>query len=166
MAVAGVLTGISILGSLLSGGSSDAAAQAQAVKNGDISIQLDPENKQIIFSIEEDDTVKPIIFDLLNGTIINATIRATTAATYLRNIKEYFCQLFLSEANFSRIFFNFLWGIFPAVFLQCFICFVNCLMMITNGSNPIFDLGVNLVNGSKIFRILIICFTPISRHSY
>jgi hypothetical protein len=62
------------------GGSAGVAAQAQAVKNGDISIQLDPENKQIIFSIEEDDTVQPIVFDLLHGTIINANMQATTTA--------------------------------------------------------------------------------------
>jgi hypothetical protein len=54
------------------GGSSQVSAESQSVKNGDLMIQLDPESKQISFSIMEDNNHKPIVFDLANGVIYNA----------------------------------------------------------------------------------------------
>jgi hypothetical protein len=55
------------------GGSSEVAAEAQQVKKGDIAIQLDAENHQIIFTILETN-VRPIVFDLNRGVILNATL--------------------------------------------------------------------------------------------
>jgi hypothetical protein len=56
------------------GGSSQVSAEAQKVKNGDLLIELDAENKRITFSIMEDSNHKPIIFDLANGLILNARV--------------------------------------------------------------------------------------------
>lgn len=52
----------------------EVAQMAQMVKNGNIIIQLSPENKQILFAIEgETDKIPPIAFDLTTGTIMNAS---------------------------------------------------------------------------------------------
>jgi hypothetical protein len=40
--------------------------------NGDVVIQIDAENHQIIFAISEDKKATPIVFDLEQGLILNA----------------------------------------------------------------------------------------------
>jgi hypothetical protein len=54
-------------------GGSQVAAESQMVKNGDLVIQLDPENMQVIFGVLETKDIKPIVFDLRNGIIYNAS---------------------------------------------------------------------------------------------
>jgi hypothetical protein len=54
------------------------AAIAQQLQNGDIVIQLDPENHQVIFAVAESD-LPPIAFDLNTGTIINAKFEGGAA---------------------------------------------------------------------------------------
>jgi hypothetical protein len=82
MAWAGVALGIDVVSNIFDAFSSkdkkqsDVSAQAQILKNGDLVIQLDPENRQVIISVEEDDTIKPIVFDLKNGLILNAQIQS------------------------------------------------------------------------------------------
>jgi hypothetical protein len=57
--------------------SAQVAQQSMMVKNGNIIIQLSPENKQIYFAIEgETEKHPPIAFDLQTGTIINASFPA------------------------------------------------------------------------------------------
>jgi hypothetical protein len=48
------------------------AAEAQQLHNGDLIIQLDPEQGQIIFGSSESKTIIPMIFDLKKGIIYNA----------------------------------------------------------------------------------------------
>jgi hypothetical protein len=53
-------------------GNANVAAEAQCVKNGGLYIQLIPEGKQIVFGIEGEKKVPPIVFDLHTGMILNA----------------------------------------------------------------------------------------------
>lgn len=66
-----------LLGAIFGGGGSQTAQvaqQAMMLKNGNIFIQLDTENKQIQMGIEGETEKHPVIaFDLQTGTIINAS---------------------------------------------------------------------------------------------
>jgi hypothetical protein len=62
--------------SLFTGGNSGAAAEAQCLKNGKIYIQLLPDSSQIVFGLEGEKKIEPIVFDLASGTIINAQFPA------------------------------------------------------------------------------------------
>jgi hypothetical protein len=73
--------GVDIFSSIFGGKNQDVAPEAQRLKNGDLMIQLDPDNKQIIFSVEEDDTITPIIIDLKNHLIRNASLEASAPDT-------------------------------------------------------------------------------------
>jgi hypothetical protein len=53
-------------------GQAQPAPEAQALHNGDLVVQLDPEHHQIILAITEDKTAAPIVFDLKKGIIYNA----------------------------------------------------------------------------------------------
>jgi hypothetical protein len=54
------------------------AAEAQTLHNGDLIIQLDSENGQIIFAALENKDIKPIVFDLKKGLVIfSATGKGT-----------------------------------------------------------------------------------------
>jgi hypothetical protein len=69
---------IEAVSSLFGGGSqsaqtAQAAQQAMMLKSGDVSVAIDPDNKQIIFYVEEDKKTAPIIIDLKNGLILNAS---------------------------------------------------------------------------------------------
>jgi hypothetical protein len=56
-----------------SSGEAQVAAEAQQLHNGDLVIQLDPENAQIIFGALENKKINPIVFDLKKGIIYNAS---------------------------------------------------------------------------------------------
>jgi hypothetical protein len=51
----------------------EVAQQAQCVRNGGISIQINSETKQIVFLVEGDEKINPIAFDLTTGLILNAS---------------------------------------------------------------------------------------------
>jgi hypothetical protein len=54
-------------------GQAQPAPEAQMLHNGDLWIQLDPENRQIILFIAEDKKAQPIVFDLKKNLIYNAS---------------------------------------------------------------------------------------------
>jgi hypothetical protein len=60
---------------LLFGGNQTAqqAQQAMMLKSGDVCVAIDPDHKQIIFYVEEDKKIQPIVIDLKNGLILNAS---------------------------------------------------------------------------------------------
>jgi hypothetical protein len=51
---------------------SQVAAEAQQLHNGDLVVQLDPQNGQVIIGSLENKKINPIIFDLKKGLIYNA----------------------------------------------------------------------------------------------
>jgi hypothetical protein len=74
MALEAIGLGLDIFGAIFGGKKQDVAPEAQRLKNGDLMIQLDPDTRQIIFSVEEDNTITPIIIDLKNHIIRNASL--------------------------------------------------------------------------------------------
>jgi hypothetical protein len=60
-------------------GQAQVAAEAQQLKNGDMVIQLDPENMQVVIGYLEKKDVNPIVFDLKKGLIYNAAFPVAAA---------------------------------------------------------------------------------------
>jgi hypothetical protein len=69
----------SLFGGLFGNKNAQVAQVAMELKHGDLTIQLDPESKCIIFGVEESDNITPIIFDLRTGLISGAQIDQSAA---------------------------------------------------------------------------------------
>jgi hypothetical protein len=53
-------------------GNANVAAEAQCLKSGGLFVQLLPETKQVVFGVEGDKKVQPVVIDLKSGLILNA----------------------------------------------------------------------------------------------
>jgi hypothetical protein len=61
-----------LLDFLTGGSTAQVAQEAQCIRNGGISIQINSEAKQIVFVVEGDEKISPMAFDLTTGLILNA----------------------------------------------------------------------------------------------
>jgi hypothetical protein len=69
---------LAFLGGILGGAAAQSqqaqvAEQALSLKNGAVEVLIDAENKYLIFRVAEKEDLQPIVFDLLNNQILNAT---------------------------------------------------------------------------------------------